>query len=164
MSELAEGDTVPPIDLPLDDSGAFRSADHAGRPFVLFFYPKDDTSGCTIEAQDFSRLAPDFAALGVGLVGISPDSLKSHAKFREKQELTVPLAADVERNAIEAFGVWKEKSMYGRKYMGVERSTFLIGGDGRIAKAWRQVSVPGHAQEVLDAARALASAGTGGAA
>lgn len=156
MSELAEGDPIPSFELPLDDGGMFRTADHAGKPLAIFFYPKDDTSGCTTEALDFTALAPSFAEIGTALVGISPDSAKSHAKFKQKHSLGVRLAADPERTAIEAFGVWKEKSMYGRSYMGVERSTFLIGPDGRIVRAWRKASVPGHAAEVLDAARGLA--------
>lgn len=122
---------------------------------VVYFYPKDDTSGCTKEAIGFSCLKPEFDALGVTVIGISPDSAKSHGKFREKYELAITLAADEEKSAIEAFGVWVEKSMYGKAYMGVDRSTFLIGRDGTIAKAWRKVKVPGHAEEVLAAAKAL---------
>lgn len=160
MSELGQDDVLPPIELPLDDGGVFRAADHAGKALVIYFYPKDDTSGCTTEALDFSRLAPEFEAAGAAVIGISPDSVKSHTKFRAKHGLSVPLAADEERRVVEAFGVWKEKSMYGRKYMGVERSTFLAGPDGRIARAWRQVSVPGHAEEVLEAVRSLTANGT----
>lgn len=160
MSELEQGDHVPDFELPLDDGEVLRIADHRGKPVVLFFYPKDDTSGCTTEAVDFSALGDAFSQAGIAVIGISPDSVKSHAKFRSKHSLSVPLASDEAREAIEAFGVWKEKSMYGRKYMGVERSTFLIGPDGRIAREWRKVSVPGHAQEVLDAARAIILPGT----
>ena len=119
------------------------------------FYPKDDTQGCTIEAIDFTKAAPAFAKAGTKVVGISPDTVASHCKFRDKHDLAITLAADPERKAIEAYGVWAEKSMYGRKYMGVERSTFLIGSDGRIARAWRRVKVPGHIEEVLAAAEAL---------
>ena len=121
---------------------------------VLYFYPKDDTSGCTREAQDFTALADEFAAAGTRVVGVSRDSAKSHDKFIAKYDLKVPLAVD-EGALSEAFGTWVEKSMYGRKYMGMERSTFLIDAQGRVAKAWRKVKVPGHAEDVLNAARAL---------
>jgi peroxiredoxin Q/BCP len=122
---------------------------------VVYFYPKDDTSGCTREAKDFSALAKDFRAVGVTVIGISPDGTKSHAKFRDKHELEVELAADESKATCEAYGVWVEKSMYGRTYMGVERSTFLIDAKGRVAQVWRKVKVPGHAEAVLEAARAL---------
>ena len=122
---------------------------------MLYFYPKDDTSGCTAEAKDFTRLAPDFRKAGVEVIGVSPDSVESHAKFRKKYDLAVRLAADADKAVANAYGVWVEKSMYGRKYMGVERSTFLIDGKGRIVKSWRKVKVPGHAEEVLAAAKAL---------
>jgi thioredoxin-dependent peroxiredoxin len=116
---------------------------------VLYFYPKDDTSGCTREAQDFTALADDFAKAGVKVVGLSRDPMKKHDKFIAKYDLKVPLASDEEGRISDAFGTWVEKSMYGRKYMGMERSTFLIGKDGRVARAWRKVKVPGHAAEVL---------------
>jgi len=122
---------------------------------VLYFYPKDDTSGCTAEAKDFSCLAPEFRKAGVEVIGVSPDSLVSHQKFHKKYDLAVRLAADADKAVANAYGVWVEKSMYGRKYMGVERSTFLIDKKGRIAKSWRKVKVPGHAEEVLAAAKAL---------
>ena len=122
---------------------------------VLFFYPKDDTSGCTTEARDFTRLATDFRSAGVAVLGISPDSIEKHKKFKTKHALDVRLAADEDHAVAERFGVWVEKSMYGRKYMGIERSTFLIDGRGRIAQTWRKVRVPGHADAVLAAARAL---------
>ena len=154
MSEIGQGDIAPRFEVPLEGGATFRLADHVGRLVVLFFYPKDDTSGCTAEALEFSALAPGFAAAGAVLLGISPDSAKSHAKFRAKHGLSMPLGADEAHGAIDAYGVWKEKSMYGRKYMGVERSTFLLGGDGRILHAWRKVSVPGHASEVLAAVKA----------
>ena len=121
-----------------------------GKPTVLYFYPKDDTSGCTREAQDFTSLADEFAATGARVIGISRDSEKSHAKFIAKYELTVPLATD-DGAFSEAFGTWVEKSMYGRKYMGMERATFLIGADGTVLRAWRKVKVPGHAAGVLEA-------------
>jgi len=155
MAEIAEGQNAPQFEVPLGDGSHWRSADHAGKPLVVYFYPKDDTSGCTAEARDFSRLKPEFEAAGAVVIGISPDSAKSHAKFSEKHGLVHHLGADEERKAIEAFGVWAEKSMYGKKYMGVDRSTFLIGRDGRVARVWRKVKVPGHAEEVLAAVKAL---------
>ena len=124
-------------------------------PVVLFFYPRDDTSGCTKENEAFTAMEGDFAALGVRVFGISKDSLASHEKFMTKKSLTVPLLSDETGTASEDFGVWKEKSMYGKTFMGIERSTFLIDADGRIAKEWRKVKVPGHAEEVLEAAKAL---------
>jgi peroxiredoxin Q/BCP len=126
-----------------------------GKPVVLYFYPKDDTSGCTKEAIAFSQLKPEFDKIGARVIGLSPDSATKHAKFRKKHDLTVDLVADEERTALEAYGVWVEKSMYGRKYMGVERTTFLIDAAGRIARVWNKVKVAGHAEEVLEAARAL---------
>jgi peroxiredoxin Q/BCP len=150
-----EGDAAPDFELPTEN-GAIRLFNLRGQPVVVYFYPKDDTSGCTAEARDFSRLAPEFKALGVAVIGISPDSVASHSKFRTKHGLAVTLAADEEKSAAKAYGVWVEKSMYGRRYMGIERSTFLIDRNGAIAKAWRKVKVPGHASEVLEAARRLA--------
>ncbi|CAA9518353.1 MAG: Thiol peroxidase, Bcp-type [uncultured Sphingomonas sp.] len=126
-----------------------------GRPLVLYFYPKDDTSGCTREAQDFTALADGFAAAGVKVVGVSRDPQKSHDKFTAKYELKVPLASDEDGRVSDAFGTWTQKSMYGRKYMGMERATYLLGADGTVLKAWRKVKVPGHAAEVLEAARKL---------
>jgi peroxiredoxin Q/BCP len=126
-----------------------------GKPLVIYFYPKDDTSGCTREAQDFTELAGEFSAAGVALLGISKDSAKKHKAFTEKYGLKVPLATDAEGKLLEAFGAWVEKSMYGRKYMGIDRSTFLIDKDGRIAAEWRKVKVPGHAKAVLEAAKTL---------
>jgi thioredoxin-dependent peroxiredoxin len=155
MSELAEGAKAPDFKLPTDGGGTFQLSANKGKPVVLFFYPKDDTSGCTAEAVAFSGAKADFEKLGIVVAGISPDPVKSHDKFRDKHSLTVPLVSDEEKTALAAYGVWKEKSMYGKKYMGVERSTFLIGKDGKIAKAWRKVSVPGHVDEVLAAARSL---------
>ncbi|MEY3704467.1 MAG: hypothetical protein RLZZ561_2087 [Pseudomonadota bacterium] len=129
--------------------------EYAGRKLVLYFYPKDDTSGCTREAQDFTALANDFAAAGAAIVGISKDSVASHKKFQAKYDLKVALGSDADGGVCEAFGTWVEKSMYGRTYMGIERATFLIGADGTIARIWRKVKVPGHAAEVLEAAKAL---------
>lgn len=152
---LQEGAVPPSIDLPSGDGTRLRLAAFAGRPVVVYFYPKDDTSGCTLEAQDFTRLLADFQAAGAAVIGISPDSAKSHAKFAAKYDIPFPLASDETKEVCAAYGVWVEKSMYGRKYMGVERSTFLIGRDGRIAGIWRKVKVPGHAAAVLEAVRGL---------
>jgi len=129
-----------------------------GQPLVLYFYPKDDTSGCTREAQDFTALAPEFAKAGVKVVGVSRDSMKSHDKFIGKYGLAVPLVSDEDGRISDAFGTWVQKSMYGRKYMGMERATYLIGADGRVLRAWRKVKVPNHADEVLKAAREAAVA------
>ena len=149
------GTGVADFELPTDDGDVFRLSARAGTPVVLFFYPKDDTTGCTAEARDFTRLAADFRSVGVDVLGISPDSIKKHQKFRAKYALDVRLAADEDHAIAERFGVWVEKSMYGRKYMGIERSTFLLDGQGRIVQAWRKVRVPGHADAVLAAAREL---------
>ena len=154
MSNLIEGAAAPDFELAGAD-GPVRLADFAGKPLVVYFYPKDDTSGCTREAQDFTALAGDFAEAGVALLGVSKDSLASHAKFTAKYGLAVPLASDPEGAMIEAYGAWVEKNMYGRKYMGIERSTFLIDASGKLARIWRKVKVPGHAAEVLKAAQAL---------
>lgn len=155
MAELSLGDTAPSFDLPRDGVGSVALSDFAGKPVVLYFYPRDDTAGCTSEAIDFSQLKPEFEKAGAVVIGVSPDSSAKHDKFKAKHGLTVDLAADEEHKAIEAYGVWVEKSLYGRRYMGVERATFLIGGDGRIAGIWRKVRVKGHAQAVLEAVRAL---------
>ena len=153
--ELGEGDPAPDFVLPTDGGGKASLSDLRGKPVVLYFYPKDDTSGCTAEAVAFTALKTAFDAVGAVVIGVSPDSAASHDRFKTKHQLKVALAADPERSAIEAYGVWKEKSMYGRKYFGVERSTFLIGRDGRIARVWRKVKVPKHAEEVLKAAQGL---------
>ena len=153
---VQDGDKAPSFALPTESGETLALSALEGKPFVLYFYPKDDTSGCTAEAKDFSALAPDFRKAGVQVIGVSPDSVESHKKFRNKHGLAVRLAADADKAVANAYGVWVEKSMYGRKYMGVERSTFLIDARGRIAKSWRKVKVPGHADEVLAAARELA--------
>jgi len=148
---LSEGDKVPALKTKLSD-GTHLDLGAPGQPVVLYFYPKDDTSGCTKEAQDFTELAEDFAKAGVKVVGLSRDPMKKHDKFIEKYALKVPLASDEEGAISNAFGTWVEKSMYGRKYMGMERATYLISADGHVQKAWRKVKVPGHATEVLKAA------------
>ncbi len=154
---LNPGDAAPDFDLPADGGGHVRLADFNGKPLVLYFYPKDDTSGCTSEAQAFAAAADDFRAAGVAVVGVSKDSVKSHDKFKAKYDLNFPLGADVDGQVVERYGVWVEKSMYGRKYMGIERATYLIDARGRIARVWRKVRVPGHAGEVLKAAREVAA-------
>jgi peroxiredoxin Q/BCP len=155
MAEIIEGSAAPDFELPRDGGGSFSLSSLAGKPVVLYFYPKDDTSGCTVEANDFTALAPEFGEIGVTVVGMSPDCAKSHDKFKKKHDLDVILASDEDKETLQAYGVWVEKSMYGRKYMGVERSTFLIGADGKVNRVWRKVKVPGHAQEVLEAAQSL---------
>ena len=154
---INEGDKVPAIDLTLSDGTSVNLA-APGQPLVLYFYPKDDTSGCTREAQDFTALAGDFKKAGVKVIGLSRDPMKAHEKFIGKYDLAVPLVSDADGEVSNAFGTWVQKSMYGRKYMGMERATYLIGADGRILRAWRKVKVPNHAQEVLQAARELAPA------
>ena len=156
MEHIRIGEEAPDFTLPGSSGTSVSLSAYRGRIVVLFFYPKDDTSGCTAEAVAFTALKPEFDALGVALIGMSPDSVKSHDKFRTKHGLTVDLASDEEKKVLRQYGVWVEKSMYGRKYMGVERTTLLIDRDGRIARIWNKVKVPGHADEVLEAARALA--------
>jgi peroxiredoxin Q/BCP len=152
---LEDGKKAPDFAL-LDAHGkTVTLAGLKGRPVVVYFYPKDDTSGCTAEAKGFTCLAADFKRAGAEVLGISPDDPASHRKFQEKYDLGVRLLADEERKAAEAYGVWVEKSMYGRRYMGIERSTFLVDSAGKIARIWRKVKVPGHAEEVLEAVRAL---------
>jgi peroxiredoxin Q/BCP len=152
---LAEGDTAPAFALPDDRGTTVSLASFAGKTLVLYFYPKDDTSGCTKEAIDLEALRSDLEAKGARILGASPDSVASHAKFKTKHNLGFTLVSDEAKAMLAAYGVWVEKSMYGRKYMGVERTTFLIGPDGRIAKVWRKVKVPGHAAAVLAAVEAL---------
>lgn len=152
---LEVGQEAPDFTLSCDDGEVVQLVRLRGRPVVVYFYPKDDTSGCTAEARDFSTLADEFHAIGVDLIGISPDSIASHQRFKKKHGLAVRLASDPEKVAATAYGVWVEKSMYGRRYMGVERSTFLIDSTGRIARVWRKVKVGGHADDVLEAVRGL---------
>ena len=155
MAELTEGIEAPNIELNTDGGGTFSLRDLRGNPVVVYFYPKDDTSGCTKQAIGFSALQDQFTALNTKIIGVSPDSVKSHDKFKAKHDLTIQLAADDEKATVQDYGVWVEKSMYGRKYMGVERATFLIGADGKIAKIWRKVKVPGHVEAVLKEVQAL---------
>lgn len=156
-TEVKQGDAAPDFDLPTDGGERFRLSAERGRTVVLYFYPKDDTTGCTREALDFTAKADDFAEIGAEVVGISPDEVKKHDAFKEKHRLAVRLAADPDRQAIDRYGVWTEKSMYGRKYMGLERSTFLIDREGVIGRIWRYVKVPGHVDDVLEAARIIAA-------
>jgi peroxiredoxin Q/BCP len=152
---LAEGDNAPAFSLPRDGGGETRLADFKGRKLVLYFYPKADTPGCTLEAADFSRHAAAFRKAGADILGISADPVRKLEKFRDKHDLTIPLASDESHHMLMAYGVFAEKSMYGRSFMGIVRTTFLIGPDGRIAKIWNKVRVQGHAEEVLQAAKAL---------
>ena len=152
---LSVGDPAPAFDVTQTGGGSCSLHALAGRKTVLYFYPKDDTSGCTQEAIAFNALLPRFADADTAVVGVSPDSLASHDKFRTKHNLDLPLAADENKAMLEAYGVWVEKSMYGKRYMGVERTTVLIDAAGRIARVWSKVKVPGHADEVLRAAQAL---------
>ena len=154
---MTEGDKAPAIEIATTDGTTLNLA-APGRPVVLYFYPKDDTSGCTREAQDFTALADEFRSAGASIIGVSRDSMKKHEKFIAKYELSVPLASDEDGRISDAFGTWVEKSMYGRKYMGMERTTFLIAPDGTIAKVWRKVKVPGHATEALNSVRVLVAA------
>ncbi len=149
------GQPAPDFSMPRDGGGTVALKDFAGRPLVLYFYPKDDTSGCTLEANDFTAMIDRFEAAGAAVVGVSKDSVKKHDKFRDKYGLKVILASDEDGDVCERYGVWAEKSMYGRKYMGIERSTFLIDGTGTVREAWLKVKVPGHAEAVLEAAQKL---------
>jgi peroxiredoxin Q/BCP len=157
---LDVGDTVPDVTLQMADGSNAPLSMMLGRTLVLYFYPKDDTSGCTKEAQEFSSLSAAFEMAGATILGISKDSPAAHGKFTEKYDLKVALATDVDGSVTEGFGTWVEKSMYGRKYMGIDRATFLIDKDGRIVRVWRKVKVPGHAQEVLAAAESMSSGGS----
>jgi thioredoxin-dependent peroxiredoxin len=155
-TKSAVGDTIPDIALEGSDGSPVRVADFKGRKLVLFFYPKDDTPGCTTESKDFSALAPEFEKAGVALLGVSKDPPKKHLRFIEKHQLTVPLASDAESGGLsDALGIWTEKQNYGRTYMGMVRTTYLIDADGKIARVWDKVRVKGHAEDVLAAAQAL---------
>ncbi|MFA5122514.1 peroxiredoxin [Zavarzinia sp.] len=150
------GDKAPGFTLPAGGGGSLSLADFKGRPLVLYFYPKDDTSGCTKEAIGFTERLADFEAAGAAVVGVSRDTVAAHDKFAAKHSLKVVLGADVDGKVTEDYGVWVEKSLYGRKYFGIERATFLIDGAGKIAKVWHKVKVAGHVEAVLEAVRALA--------
>ena len=154
-TELKAGDPAPTFDLAADSGGRVALGAFRGRPVVLYFYPKDDTSGCTAEAKGFAEAADAFAKAGAAVVGVSKDSVASHDKFKAKYDLNFALGSDADGATVEAYGVWVEKSMYGRKYMGIERATFLIDGAGNIARVWHKVKVPGHVAEVLAAVQAL---------
>jgi thioredoxin-dependent peroxiredoxin len=152
---VAEGGIAPDFNLAADSGNAVSLKDFRGRKLVLYFYPKADTPGCTKEAMEFSRLRPKFEASATSIVGVSADPVEAQAKFKAKYGLAFPLASNPTHEMLGAYGVWAEKSMYGRKYMGIERTTYLIGADGRVARVWSRVKVPGHAEEVLEAAKAL---------
>ena len=153
--KLSPGEKAPSFKLVTDGSGVVSSSSLKGTPYVVYFYPKDDTSGCTKEAIGFSESLKKFEKAGVTVLGVSKDSVESHAKFRKKHKLKIPLGSDPELKAAKDWGVWGEKVLYGRKYMGIERATFLVDAKGVIAQAWRKVKVPGHVEAVLKAAEAL---------
>jgi peroxiredoxin Q/BCP len=155
MTDLAINDQAPDFSLPTNGGGAVSLLSLLGKKVILYFYPKDNTEACTLEAIDFTTLADAFKAADAVIIGISPDSVRKHDNFCSKHGLGIILASDEDRNVIEAYGLWVEKQMYGRKYMGVERTTYLIGRDGRIVNVWHKVKVKGHAEEVLEAAKAL---------
>jgi thioredoxin-dependent peroxiredoxin len=154
-SKISAGSKAPAFSLPRDGGGTVSLADYKGRKLVLYFYPKADTSGCTREAIDFSSLKGSFTRAGTDVLGVSADPVPRLDKFKTKHKLNIALGSDETHKLLEAYGVWAEKSMYGRKYMGILRNTYLIGADGKIARVWEKVKVPGHAEEVLEAAKAL---------
>jgi len=155
-SKIGIGDTFPDIALEAPDGGSVKPSDFAGKPLVVFFYPKDNTPGCTTENIDFTALKGEFDQAGVAVLGVSKDPPAKHAKFIAKHGLTVPLASDAAENGLsDALGIWTEKQNYGRTYMGMVRTTYLVGADGKVAKVWDKVKVKGHAQDVLEAAKAL---------
>ena len=151
---ISKGDAAPPFEMPASGGRTVSLAAQAGRPFVLYFYPKADTPGCTKEAQAFQEALPELGGIGVEVIGVSKDAMKPIERFAEKYALTVPLASD-SGGVVEAYGAWVEKSMYGKNYMGIDRSTVLVDAKGRVARIWRKVKVPGHAAEVMAAAKAL---------
>jgi peroxiredoxin Q/BCP len=152
---IEEGETAPDFTVSADDGGQVRLSDFRGKPVVLYFYPKDDTPGCTREACAFRDRTPELQAKGAVVLGISPDDVASHGKFRDKYSLNFPLLADIGHAVAERYGAWREKNMYGKTSMGIQRSTFLIGGDGKVRKVWKKVNVDGHDQQVLDALGSL---------
>jgi peroxiredoxin Q/BCP len=154
-AKIAAGDKAPGFKLPTDGGGEVSLSEFKGRKLVLYFYPKADTSGCTVEAKDFSKLAPAFARAGTTILGVSADPVGKLDKFKAKHELKIPLGSDESHEMLEKYGVWAKKSLYGRSYMGILRNTYLIGPDGKVAQAWEKVRVAGHAAEVLEAAKAL---------
>ncbi|WP_319520399.1 thioredoxin-dependent thiol peroxidase [uncultured Martelella sp.] len=153
MNDVKEGEKAPDFSMPVSDGRTVSLADVKGKSLVLYFYPKDNTKGCTVEAIAFSALADEFASAGAIVIGVSPDTLESHARFEKKHDLTVLLGSDEDHAVAQAYGVWKEKNMYGRKFMGIERSTFLLSPDGTVRRVWRKVKVDGHAEAVLAALR-----------
>jgi len=155
MTELVAGAAAPAFRLPCDGGGSISLADFQGRKLVLYFYPRADTPGCTREGQAFSALAGEFAAAGTAVLGVSADPVPAQDAFKAKYRLEIPLASDETHRMLAAYGVWGQKSMYGKTFMGINRTTFLIGADGKIARRWAKVKVDGHAEEVLAAARAL---------
>jgi peroxiredoxin Q/BCP len=155
VAEPTEGDSAPDFELPADDGRRIRLSDFRGRRVVLYFYPKDDTPGCTTQACDFRDALRGLSEEGAVVLGVSPDPVRSHAEFRAKLDLNFPLLADEDHSVAEGYGVWKEKMMYGNRYWGVERSTFLIDASGRVAKVWRRVIPEGHAEEVVAAVRGV---------
>ncbi len=157
-NRLEKGDKAPNVTIPVSDEETVNLGKPIGAAHVVYFYPRDNTPGCTTESIDFSALKSKFAALDAKIIGVSKDSLKSHANFKTKKELTVLLASDEDTDACEQFGVWVEKNMYGKKYMGIERSTFIVLADGTIAEAWRKVKVKGHAQSVLETLETILNA------
>ena len=155
MTELSPGMAAPAVELPRDGGDIVKLADFAGKPVVLYFYPRDDTPGCTKEAIGFTERTADFEAAGAVVLGVSKDSVSKHEKFRDKHSLGIALLSDEDGDVCERYGVWVEKAMYGKKYMGIERATFLIDGDGKITNVWRKVKVPGHVDAVLEAVQSL---------
>jgi peroxiredoxin Q/BCP len=154
-AKIDTGAKAPAFKLPTDDGGEVSLSDFKGRKLVLYFYPKADTSGCTVEARDFSKLAPAFARAGTAILGVSADPVPKLDKFKAKHGLTIPLASDEDHEMLKAYGTWAKKQLYGRTYMGILRNTYLVGPDGKIARIWEKVRVAGHAAEVLEAAKAL---------
>lgn len=155
MEHFEIGEEAPDFELPADGGQTVRLSDHRGSIVVVFFYPKDNTEACTVEAIDFTALKPEFDRIGAVVIGVSPDTARRHDNFKKKHDLAVTLASDVEKTTLQRYGVWAEKTMYGRKYMGVVRSTMLVDRNGRIARIWAKVKVAGHAHEVLGAAKAI---------